>query len=94
MLEIAQNSLNEVIYRFGIASLCQMVMVPKSGRIGKSAIQVALRMIQTFTMSYPTCNRREAPKLFIVFTNFSKFDKLDDDSDSDFSLSDAEAEEE
>jgi|JI10StandDraft_1071094.scaffolds.fasta_scaffold550398_2 hypothetical protein len=67
-----------------------MVMIPESGRVAKSAIIVTLRMIQTFTLSYPACNRHEAPKLFIVFTNFSKFEKDSDGSESDFSCSEAE----
>lgn len=90
MLDVVHNSLNDVLYEIGIASLCQMVMIPESGRVSKSAILVTLRMIQTFTLSYPDCKRHEAPKLFIVFTNFSKFEKDSDGSESEYSLSEAE----
>jgi len=41
------------ISRNGIAGLIQCVMVPKSGRIQKSAIELMSKFLQVFTLSYP-----------------------------------------
>lgn len=69
-----------------------MVMVPESGRVSKTAVLTTLRMIQTFTLSYPASNRQQAPKLFVVFTNFSKFEKESSEEESGSECSEAEEE--
>ena len=36
------------------------------------------KMLQVFTLSYPE-NKREGPKMQVLFTNFSRFDDEDED---------------
>jgi hypothetical protein len=54
-------------------------MVPVSGRINSSAFKLMSKMLQVFTLSYPE-NKREGPKMQVLFTNFSRFDDEDEDS--------------
>ena len=61
-------------------------MVPKSGRIKKSAIEIMSKMMQTFTLSYTDSNRI-GPAFFVLFTDFSR-NKNGQDSDDNFSYDD------
>jgi hypothetical protein len=55
----------------GIASILQCVMVPASGRINGSAVELMSKMLQVFTLSYPDSDMKRCPKVLILFTNFS-----------------------
>ncbi len=57
-------------------------MIPESGSIRKSSIEIMSKMLQTFTVSYPERNKR-GPAFYVLFTNFSKFE--DKDSEDYFS---------
>ena len=54
-------------------------MVPISGRINSSAFKLMSKILQVFTLSYPE-NKREGPKMQVLFTNFSRFDDEDEES--------------
>jgi hypothetical protein len=64
----------------GIAALLQCIMVPTSGRIGKTSIALMSQMLQLFTLSYPDQNSKVAPKILVLFTDFSKAETDDGDS--------------
>jgi hypothetical protein len=49
-------------------------MVPISGRIKKSSIEIMSKMMQTFTLSYQESNH-VGPAFYVLFTDFSKFEK-------------------
>lgn len=72
------NILNE-----GIAGLLQCVMVPASGRINKTAIQVMSKMLQVFTLSYPDSSHK-GPQIYVLFTNFSKVEVLTDTGEQSY----------
>lgn len=48
-------------------------MVPKSGRIKKTSIEIMSKMMQTFTLSYQESNH-VGPAFYILFTDFTKFE--------------------
>ncbi len=66
-------------------------MVPESGRIPKFPIQILSKMLQTFTLSYPDSNKI-GPAFFILFTNFSRFEKDQDLNDDPFWVEDTPVE--
>jgi len=48
-------------------------MVPKSGRIKKTSIEIMSKMMQTFTLSYQE-SIHVGPAFYILFTDFTKFE--------------------
>jgi len=70
------------IMESGIATLMQCVMVPQSGRINGSAIELMSKMLQIFTLSYPQSSG--GPKVMVLFTNFSKTDTSNDSGEFSF----------
>jgi hypothetical protein len=48
-------------------------MIPKSGRVKKSSLEIMSKMLQTFTVSYPESNKK-GPAFYVLFTDFSKFE--------------------
>jgi hypothetical protein len=48
-------------------------MVPKSGRVRKSALEIMSKMLQTFTLSYP--GSAKGPAFYVLFTDFSRFEE-------------------
>lgn len=68
-------------------------MVPESGRITESALKTMLKLLQTFTLTYKDCDRQRAPKITVVFTNFTKHEETKT-GDDEFEDDEEEAEEE
>ena len=73
----------------GLAAILQCVMIPQSGRIQKSAIQVMSKLLQIFTLSYPD-STQVGPRILIIFTNFSKFDGAGGSGDLSYDEEDEE----
>jgi hypothetical protein len=67
----------------GIATILQCVMVPASGRINGSAVELMSKMLQVFTLSYPDSDRK-GPKALVLFTNFSEQDGVEGSNDMSF----------
>ena len=68
-------------------------MVPQSGRVNGSAVELMSKMLQVFTLSYPD-SAKEAPKVMVLFTNFSATETYDDSGDISFDEDDEETLEE
>ena len=66
----------------GLSALLQCVMIPPSGRISKSAIQIMSKMLQSFTLSYPDSDQ-QGPKILVLFTNFSRYESMENYEDYD-----------
>ena len=47
-------------------------MIPRSGIIKKSSIEIMSKMLQTFTLTYPESTKK-GPAFLVVFTDFSRF---------------------
>lgn len=48
-------------------------------------------MLQTFTLSFQDCNHKSSPKVFVLFTNFSRYPS-ESEMDSNLSYDDEEEE--
>lgn len=75
----------------GVATILQCVMVPQSGRINGSAIELMSKMLQIFTLSYPD-QTSKGPQALVLFTDFS-IHETDNDS-GDISYDEEETKEE
>ena len=60
--------------QYGLSGCLQCIMVPKSGRIKKTSIEIMSKMMQTFTLSYQE-SKHIGPAFYVIFTDFSKFEK-------------------
>ena len=57
-------------------------MVPQSGRIKSSAIELMSKMLQVFTLSYP--RSESGPKVMVLFTDFSASETSNDSGEISF----------
>jgi hypothetical protein len=71
----------------GLGSILQCVMVPQSGRISGSAVQLMSKMLQVFTLSYAESGAI-GPKAMVLFTNFSAHEQSDGSAEISFDDSD------
>lgn len=66
-------------------------MVEKSGRITNSCIKSMSRTLMTFTHLYPGFDLENAPRINVIFNNFSKKIKIEENikyEENDYFLSD------
>jgi len=59
---------------FGLSGCIQCIMIPKSGRVKKSSLEILSKMLQTFTLSYPE-SIKKGPAFYVLFTDFSRFEE-------------------
>ena len=67
-------------------------MVPQSGRIKKSSLEIISKMMQIFTLSYVDSDK-VGPAFYFLFTDFSR-DEQEKNSDDYFSYKEETPEEE
>lgn len=75
--KIIQHLLHfQIMQQKGLSSLVQCLMVPQSGRISHTSLQVMSRLLQSLTLSYetrlPQKHGGTFPLIQVLFTNFSR----------------------
>lgn len=91
---------SEEIQEEGVAAFLMMIQVSASCRTEDSHVQLLLKMLQTLTLTFPGSLVEKAPKIIVVFSNFSQFKRrehcssknMDDDGSEDEDLEDLEEE--